>query len=311
MMGPAFLQQVRAITFAQTALYLECREQKIMKKVLISVGILVVAVFGYAAAGPFITMHEIKAGIENKDTEKLADYVDFPTLRANMKDGFYSYMVQQGTTEFEGNPFGPLGIALEQKVIEGAVDSSTTPFGLSNLASGRPPLQASDGPQLPEPFKNALYGYDSVNRFSIWVAGDGARKVRFVLTRHGLSWKLSNIVVSGFAQRTPEGGVASGFKSAQPVQDFLKIDAIDTRITENNDTWARYAWKLSISNHSDEPAQFDARIQWQDSDGFVVDEARQYGLSLNAHETQTFTGYELISYPAASRVEQVTANISR
>lgn len=94
-------------------------------------------------------------------------------------------------------------------------------------------------------------------------------------------------------------------------QRSIKIESIDTRATETNDVWARYAWKLSVSNLSDEPAQFNAKIEWQDSDGFPIDDDEAYGLSLGAHETQTFTGNKLISYPAASRVAKVQAKISQ
>jgi len=288
-----------------------------MKQAVISIGLLVAALICYVAVGPFITVYEIKAGIENRDSEKLTDYIDFTTLRANIKDQLNAYLMQQMSTELKGNPFGALGIAIGGKLVEGMVDSFVTPIGLSNLAGGRTPQEASNHSQPLEPFKNARYIYDSWSRFSVWVTGEGGREARFVLTRYGLSWKLSNIVVPDLAgllagQRTPESAAPGvSLTPAPSVQNFLKIETIDTRVTEANDVWARYAWKLSVLNAGDESAQFNARIQWQDADGFVVDDDEEYGLSLSAHETQTFTGDKLISYPAASRVKQIAANISR
>ena len=88
------------------------------------------------------------------------------------------------------------------KLVEDMVDTFVTPSGLANLLEGKKPLQSEGSEQSPgsgtprlEPFKNARYTYDSTSKFSLWVKDGNGGEIRFVLTRDGLAWKLSNIVL--------------------------------------------------------------------------------------------------------------------
>lgn len=281
-----------------------------------------VAIVGYVAIDPFITIHEIKVGLKDQDSEKLAANIDFPALRENLKEQFNAYVMREAATEMKDNPFGALGMAIGEKIVDSLVDASVTPTGLSNLAAGGKPRQAnevssaSSREQSFELFKNARYSYDGPSKFSAWVSGADNSQVRFVFTREGLSWKLTNIVVPIGAESSagldaPAPTVSGGNSgSAATPRSSLKLETIDTRATETNDVWARYAWKLSVSNSGSEPCKFNALIEWQDPDGFVIEEDNEYDLSLDAHETRTFTGFRLINYPGASRVSKIEAKIS-
>jgi hypothetical protein len=280
-----------------------------MKKTIVIIGLLILVVIVYVAAGPFITLHEIKTGIQDQDSEKLSAYIDFPALRENLKEQLNAYVMKQATTELKDNPFGALGMALGAKLVDTMVDSSVTPTGLSNLAAGRKPQQGS-GQKL-EPFHNARYSFDSINKFSARVPEEGGGEIRFVLTRDGLSWKLTNIVVPIGAESSGSTEAGSSVNTTPAAAPSLKIEAIDTRATETNDVWTRYAWKLSVSNGGEAPGTFSVRIEWQDADGFVIDHDEEYGLSVSAHDTHTFTGDKLIDYPAASRVSKIEAKLSQ
>jgi hypothetical protein len=298
-----------------------------MKNVGIFATLLIVAVVSYVAAGPLITLHEIKTGIQDQDSEKLASYIDFPALRENLKEQFSAYVMQQASTDLKGNPFAAFGMLLGAKIVDSAVDSFVTPSGLSKIAAGKNPqdssgMPQSSGPETVEPFKNARYSYDSPSRFSAWVRLENGGDARFVLSRDGLSWKLTNIIIpigaggmsgnASTASATPIPLTAPS-SPASPVvpPGSLKIEAIDTRATETNDVWARYAWKLTVSNSGSAAGEFNVRIEWQDADGFVIDEDEESGLAIDANDTHTFTGDKLISYPAASRVSKIEANITQ
>lgn len=211
------------------------------------------------------------------------------------------------------------------------IDAFVTPTGLANLAAGSKPRQSvraeqtavsefskdTSAPEQPtQPFNDAHYSYDSLSNFSVWVGGPGSDRVRFVLSREGLSWKLTNVIVptGELESRGVLGaftGAPTGGPSSSSQANLLKIENVDSRVTESNDVWARYAWKLSISNAGDEAATFDVLIKWEDKDGFVIDDTREYGLSLAPHETRSFTGDDLINYPAASRVDKIEASLSQ
>jgi len=291
-----------------------------VNKTIVFIGLVIIAIVGYVAIGPFVTIHEIRVGIEEQDSEKLAANIDFPALRQNLKEQFNAYIMKQAATELKDNPFGALGMAIGEKIADGMVDASVTPSSLSNLAAGKQPQRVNDSSRSSghghgiELFKNARYSYDGPSRFSARITAESGGEIRFVFTRDGLSWKLSNIVVPIGAESSAgldatASTVSGGTTPSVTSPNSLKIETIDTRATETNDVWARFAWKLTVTNSGGEPIQFSVRIEWQDRDGFIIDEDEAYHLSLDAHQTHTFTGDKLISYPAAARVSKIQAKV--
>ncbi len=172
-----------------------------MKTIVGFVSLFALAAVGYVAAGPYIAIYQIRSGVEARDAEKLSEYVDFSTLRTNLKDQFNTLVVQRATSDMKGNPFAALGIALASKLVEGMVDSFVTPPGLASLMTGEAPQQQAAEQEVTsarkqsEPFENARFTYDSSSKFSAWVPGDNGKEIRFVFSRTGLSWKLSNILL--------------------------------------------------------------------------------------------------------------------
>jgi len=177
-----------------------------MKKNILIVGLLLVAVGGYVAAGPYITISAIKDGIVEKDSEKLSDNIDFPALRQNMKDQLNAQMMQNVATELKDNPFAALAAGFASKMVDGIVDAFITPSGLAKIMEGKKPeIQKSNGgvktettndaPNKEDLFKNARYSYDSMSKFSIYVPNDKGEEARFLLKRQDLSWKLVSIEI--------------------------------------------------------------------------------------------------------------------
>jgi hypothetical protein len=171
-----------------------------MKKIIALMAFLAIVITSYFAAGPYITIHKIKSGIEHQDPEKISAQVNFTALRTNLKEQFNALFIKQTASDLKDNPFAPLGMVFASKLIDGMVDAFVTPTSLTNLMEGKKPKQpqSEEGTQeadskKPEPFKGARYTYDSISKFSAWVKDDKGKETRFVFTRKGLSWKLSNI----------------------------------------------------------------------------------------------------------------------
>ena len=174
-----------------------------MKRMVIVGVAIAVALIGYVAAGPFIVMGQIRSALQQHDSEALSSHVDFPTLRANLKDQINAVVMKNAAQEFKDNFVGTFGVALVvSKLVDTTVDSFVTPSALTSLMTGTPPRsdgaephQVSD--QQAEPLRQARYSYDSVAKFSAWVKVSAADRdeLRLVFTLDGLSWKLSNIVV--------------------------------------------------------------------------------------------------------------------
>jgi hypothetical protein len=169
---------------------------------VVAISLVGTALIGYVAAGPFITIHQIKSAMARKDPEALASNVDFPALRVNLKEEINAIIARQSASGAKGNQLNLLQSPVLSNMVELAVDKLVTANSLAGMASGSGPLQAesdraqnaSENPNS-KPFKNARYTYDSFSKFSAWVPSEGVGNIRFVFTRHDLSWTLSNIVL--------------------------------------------------------------------------------------------------------------------
>jgi hypothetical protein len=171
-----------------------------MKKIMWIVGIIMISVVGYVAAGPHLTVSAIKTGIVEQDLEKLSENIDFPILRQNLKEQLKTAMMKNAAAELNNNPFAALAVGFATTMVDGIVDSFVTPSGLAALMEGKNPTKIggagrTEHPKKDELFKNARFSYDSVSKFSVWVPNDQGEEARFVLQRDGLSWKLVNLII--------------------------------------------------------------------------------------------------------------------
>lgn len=97
-------------------------------------------------------------------------------------------------------------------------------------------------------------------------------------------------------------------KPILPEEKRWRIVEISSRVTESNNTWWRYAWRLTLANDSQKPMMFNTTIEFQDADGFVIDQDSENGL-IPASSEKTFTGYKLVSVPGAAKVEKTLAKV--
>jgi Na+-translocating ferredoxin:NAD+ oxidoreductase RnfG subunit len=195
-----------------------------MKKLIIVAVLFVIALFGYIAAGPFITIHQIKAGVNKQDSELLSEYIDFPLLRSNLKEQVSAYFEKKAASESKHKPFESLVLGIASKFADAAVDDVVTPSGIANLMEGKQPKQKQSGDEKStgtkrQLFRNARHSLDSANMFSIWVKDGKGDEIRFILTRDGLSWKLTNIIIPMLKQ--PESLVPNE-NSKTPIQSDAK-----------------------------------------------------------------------------------------
>jgi TonB family protein len=179
----------------------------------------------------------MKVAVKQHDSEALSSCVDFPVLRMNLKDQFNAMMLQRSGRDLKDNPFGALGMALASTVLDNVVNAFITPAGLANIMEGHRPQQpdsgneGENGPQAGgglsqqseageglretngpkrQPFKNYKYSYDGLSKFSAWVQNDEGQEIRFVFSRDGLSWKLTNILIPTIQERASTSSNTTG-----------------------------------------------------------------------------------------------------
>lgn len=175
-----------------------------MKKWIAVLIVAVLALIGYVAAGPFLTVNAIRDAVESKNTAKLSKNVDFPALRGNLKLQVDDYIVRQAGPDVQANPFGALAVTIASGMAGGMVETMATPAGIGAIMQGRSVWHRVSGQGIrrddaystappTNPLNDAQYRYESPSRFTATVLSDDGEPVVFVLTRKGLRWKVSDI----------------------------------------------------------------------------------------------------------------------
>lgn len=175
-----------------------------MKKWIALTLLVLALLLGYVAAGPFITINAIRGAIQSQDSSTLAAHVDFPVLRNNLKAQVDDYLVRRAGPDLQSDLFGALAVRLASGVAGGAVDAMATPAGIGALLQGRSVWNRISGGGVRrndsyanapprDPLQGAEYRYETPSRFTATVLDEDGEPVVLVLTRKGLSWKLTDI----------------------------------------------------------------------------------------------------------------------
>lgn len=137
----------------------------------------------------------------------------------------------------------------------------------------------------------------------------GALKVVLFLVLVGIA---GSVFVNTATKEAPVGGNESSTstetKQERSAKDVEIVD-VGSRVTESNDVWWKFAWKLTLRNNTDRNRSVTGTIKWMDKDGYVVDSDRFYSLETPANSEKTFEDYTLIDTSAAVNVEGVKAEL--
>lgn len=175
-----------------------------MKKVVVLLVVVGVALLGYVAAGPFLTVNAMRKAVEAQNSAALSEHIDFTLLRRNLKVQVDDYLVRRAGPEVQSHPFGAIAVQIASGVAGSAVDALTTPAGVGAMMEGRGVLHRITGGGIDrtdsaahraprDPLQDARYGFESPSRFTATVHDEAGDATVFVLTRDGLDWKLTDI----------------------------------------------------------------------------------------------------------------------
>lgn len=172
-----------------------------MKKWLALPIVLLVLLAGYIAAGPFLTVNAIREAVETRNTARLSRHVDFPALRGSIKLQVDDYLASRSGADVQLSLFGAIGLRIASGMAGSAVDTMVTPAGLAAMMGGQTLWKRISGRDVsadsdatpPDALEDPVYRFESTSRFTATVIDDAGEPVTFVLTRQGLSWKLSDV----------------------------------------------------------------------------------------------------------------------
>ena len=175
-----------------------------MKKWLALIVVILLALAGWLAAGPFITVNAIRTAVQQQDATKLSQQVDFPALRTSLKQQVDDYVGRRAGTDAQASVLGSVALQLASGATDGLVDAMATPAGLAAVMEGRnfwdrlTGRRADSGDSYAtapprDPLEGAKYRFESPSRFTATIANDDGDPLVLVLTRQGLAWKVTDV----------------------------------------------------------------------------------------------------------------------
>lgn len=173
-----------------------------MKKIIALFVLALLALAGYVAAGPFLTVRSISAAVERGDMRTLERDVDFPLVRASIKAQIEDYLARKMDDPRTDDRLKALGRQVTASMTGGVVDALATPAGIGAILQGRSvvrramgyPAERSGAPAARfDPLRGAVYDYESASRFTATVQNADGVPIGFVFTRDGLRWRLTDV----------------------------------------------------------------------------------------------------------------------
>lgn len=182
--------------------------------------LILVAALGFIYASPYIALNRVKRAADARDAQTVNQYVDFPALRASLKEQVAALLTRRVDIQKSGNPLAIIGAMIGAALVGPMVDSYATPDGVAAILNGIPPRgvpgerppQAGDATpanapssgvttaqQPPREPPQTTAGYRSLNTFVVtYQHGVGDARYSAIFHRDGLvSWKLVAVDLNG------------------------------------------------------------------------------------------------------------------
>jgi len=173
------------------------------KNTKISAGIFAAAFLAWFYFTPHQALMGMRSAIEQKNAVKLAEYVNFPSLKESLKSTLNSALAAEMAKKQRNNPFAALGAAIAGVMVGPMVDAMVSPEGLAQLMKGdssgnqknaSAASNAGAADKTSNPGTEISTKYESFSTFVVSVKKTNQDKepVRLIFLRDGwFGWKLS------------------------------------------------------------------------------------------------------------------------
>jgi hypothetical protein len=152
---------------------------------------------------PYVTLYEIKEAVEHNNSGKLKAYIDFESVRRDLKDQIRAFLATKLESVRKSNQVlellgADIAGRLADKMVDKVIDTAVTPEGLDELMRGKiiaGQITSEDKqPEGTQPPDVSLH-YETWSKFvaEIRNKSEPNKKVKLILTRQGLDWKLTAV----------------------------------------------------------------------------------------------------------------------
>lgn len=160
------------------------------KATIVSAIALVIAIVAWLWMSPYFAVANLRNAAIKSDTAALNEHVDFPLLRADIKEQFSAMFAERMSESLKGNPFAALGMAFATKLTEVMVDTMVTPSGLAALIDLHKDKSTQEVSGFALIFAEDLsIERQGLDRFELRTAKE-SDKPTLNFSRDGLGWKL-------------------------------------------------------------------------------------------------------------------------
>ncbi len=169
-----------------------------MKKRHFIMAAIIFAFLGYVAAGPLLVLYGVKGALEDGDSEKIAQHIDFIKVRESLKEQLTILSNKRLSKEDVDSPFAFLGEAVAGVFIDKMVDIHVSPHGLVELLrgtqSGLEPLARNYEAKPSINVSDFDWEFASPSRLVLTKSSKpGGGSVQLVLERTLLTWRIVDI----------------------------------------------------------------------------------------------------------------------
>lgn len=174
------------------------------KKMIATVSVIVLLVGGYLCASPYIMLNNLKRAINENNSAGISRYIDFASVRENLKQQVSRYMNKQAIySENEGTE--GLGQMFALVMVDKITDIIVTPENLTLMMQGKKTSFNlvnqihTKSNQINEPAshkvaENYSTKYLSMNQFEVTIeTQEKYKQVKLILERDGLTWKIVKV----------------------------------------------------------------------------------------------------------------------
>lgn len=172
------------------------------KKMTWSIVGLLLIIFAYFYATPYLVLNKMKNAAQAGDSAKVSEYIDYPSVRQSLKDQINSHMLQELGIN-EQSRLANFGQKLASTLLDNMIDHVVTPEGMTMVLQGqglkeiyqaKVTQETTEVKQQHKPQYQA--GYTSWQNFEVQIqAPEYSRVVKINMVRDGLSWKVNQVSV--------------------------------------------------------------------------------------------------------------------
>jgi hypothetical protein len=166
------------------------------KKFFVAIAALLVMTWFYFT--PHLAVRSMRIAAEEKNSEKLSDFVNFPALRENIRGVFSAKLATANAKEKSENAVGALGAAFASALMGPMIDAIVTPENVAMMMRGdKPSLERKPaGAETAKSEVEVSMAYEAFDRFLVTAKKKQSadEPLGLVFRRDGLfSWKLSAV----------------------------------------------------------------------------------------------------------------------